>query len=44
MRMRWALGLLGLLAVLNLEGQDTTGTGWPMPGLPNPPNWKTEVT
>ena len=44
MRMRWTLGLLGLLAVLNLEGQDTTGTGWPMPGLPNPPNWKTEVT
>ena len=44
MNIRGVLVGLGLLAVLRLGAQDTTSTGWPMPGLPTPPNWKTEVT
>ncbi|MCE2815594.1 MAG: cell surface protein SprA [Cryomorphaceae bacterium] len=44
MKLRGLWTLLGFLALIRLGAQDSTGTRVPMPGLPTPPNWKTEVT
>ena len=44
MNFKGFLTVLGILAFLRLGAQDSTGPSWPMPGLPNPPNWSTEVT